>query len=520
MENARFPIGVQNFEKLRMEGDLYVDKTGYIRKLIDAGSIFFLGRPRRFGKSLLLSTLEAFFEGKRELFRELDIDNWDEWDWKVYPVIHIDLSAKDYTREEGLQERINEHLVKYEAKYGVTSTASSIDERFRTLIEKAYAETGERVVVLIDEYDKPILDTMHDDSLKDINRDRLRAFYSSLKSCDKYLKFCFVTGITKFGQLNIFSGFNNLQDISLWDEFAGICGITDEELHYYFNARINECTSKWECTLDEAYKTLKDNYDGYHFSPCLLDVYNPWSVLNAIHQQFINTYWNQTGGGASFLYRMLESGKISLTNLDDVRVNIEDLNGAKVDIDDAIPILYQSGYLTIKSYDPKSLTFTLKYPNSEVERGFIRGLLPAYSGIKASVSSFAVDAFVKDVQDGEVDGLMLRMQAFFEDFPYENSIKTEKQFQNIMYCIMRMMGLQTQLERHSARGSADMTIQTDKYIYIIEFKVDKSPEVALRQIEEKGYAKPFARDSRQLIKVGVEFSLEARNITNWEAKYL
>lgn len=516
MGKVRYPIGVQNFEKLRKSGDLYVDKTGYVRKLVESGGIYFLGRPRRFGKSLLLSTLQAFFEGKRELFKGLEIDSWEDWEWKEHSVIHIDLNAKDYTYKESLTERISEHLAKYEVKYGIEGPESSLDERFRVIIQEAYKTTGLGVVVLIDEYDKPILDTMHDDSLKDLHRNSLRAFYSSLKSCDHYLKFCFLTGVTKFGQLNIFSGLNNIKDISLWDEYAGICGISEVELHTYFNQGVIVCADKWGCSVDDAYMRLKRNYDGYHFSPCLLDIYNPWSVLNAIESGMIDMYWNSTGGGSAYIFRLLEAGKVTLSNLDNARVTLDMLKGTNVEITDAVPLLYQSGYLTIKSYDDSTLTAVLKYPNYEVEQGFVKGLLPAYSGVAASESMFAIYDFVNDVNNGDVDGFMERMQAFFEDFPFENAIKTEKQFQNIMYCIIRMMGLQTQVERHSARGSADMVIKTDRYVYVIEFKVDKSPEDALEQIERKGYASPYAKDPRELIKVGVEFSLEAHNITNWK----
>lgn len=515
----RYPIGVQNFEKLRSDGDLYIDKTDYIEKLIKAGSIFFLGRPRRFGKSLFLSTLEAFFEGKRELFQNLAINNWKDWEWKEYPVIHIDLNGKDYSQKKSLEERVIENLARHEIKYGIINPASSIDERFRTLIEQAYTVTGQRVVILIDEYDKPILDTLHDESLKNMHRDSLRAFYSSIKSSDKYLKFCLLTGVTKFGQLNIFSGLNNLQDISLWDEFAGICGITEQELHKNLETGIKDCAQKWNCSLEEAYKIFKDNYDGYHFSPSLIDVYNPWSVLNAVQQQFIDTYWNQTGGGMSFLYNMLKSERVELIDLDNCTCTPDDLKGIKVDIDDIIPVMYQSGYLTIKDYDPHSREFTLKYPNNEVERGFIQGLLPEFSGESPKRSYMAVKEFIKDIDHGDVDGFLNRLRSFFEDIPYENSIKTERDFQNIMYCVMCMMGLQTKIERHSARGRADMIIQTKDNIYVMEFKVDKSPEIAIKQIEERGYALPFANDPRQLIKVGVEFSLSERNIKDWKIAY-
>lgn len=374
MERQKYPIGIQNFARLREMDNLYVDKTGYIRSLVSRGVIYFLSRPRRFGKSLLLSTLEAFFEGKRELFKDLEIEQWDEWDWDTYPVIHIDLNGKDYTVKESLQEKISTQLSVYEQKYNISAPASGIEDRFAATIEAAYRVTGKRVVVLIDEYDKPILDTLHDDALKDIHRDSLRAFYSILKSSDKYLRFCFITGVTKFGQMNVFSGLNNLQDISIYDEYAGICGITEDELHHYFRPGVEKCAEKWECSSKEAFQLLKHNYDGYHFSPSLLDIYNPWSVLNAIDSRFIGMYWNQTGGGMSFVYRMLEAGRIDLADLDNTEVNLQTIMGAQTDVTNAVPVLFQTGYLTIKSYNPKSMTFILTYPNLEVESGFIGGL--------------------------------------------------------------------------------------------------------------------------------------------------
>lgn len=511
-----YSTGIQSFEKLRRLGAVYVDKTQYIRRLLESGSIFFLGRPRRFGKSLFLSTLHAFFDGKRELFRGLAIDSWEKWDWTQYPVIHIDLNAKDYTYKESLKEKINEQLTSYEVLYNIQKIASSLDERFRDIILTANKATGKNVVVLIDEYDKPILDTMHDDSIKDLHRDTLRAFYSSLKSCDQYLELCFLTGITKFGQLNIFSGLNNLKDISIWDQYAGICGITEEELHTHYDAGVKAWASERGCSPEDIYEKLKTNYDGYHFSPSLLDIYNPWSLLSALEAKMISSYWNSSGGTASFLFRLLQTGRYELTDLDDTVCPVDQLTGTQVDVEDILPLLYQSGYLTIKSFNHDTSEATLKYPNLEVEKGFLEGLLPAYSGTSRRHSYVAVRDFVKDVESGDVDGFLERMQVFFEDFPYENAIKTERQFQNIMYSIMSMMGLEVRLERHTARGSADMVIQTKDYVYVFEFKVDKSPDTALMQIERRGYATPFAKDPRTLFKVGVEFSLKDRNITRWK----
>lgn len=516
MKGVSYSTGIQNFEKLRTKGAIYVDKTQYIRQLLETGSIYFLGRPRRFGKSLFLSTLHAFFEGKRDLFKGLAVDSWDDWDWGEYPVIHFDLNAKDYTYKESLKEKIDAQLHDYEEIYNVSPGDSGLEGRFLNLIKKAYADTDREVVVLIDEYDKPILDTMHDDSIKDMHRDTLRAFYFAIKSADKYLKLCFLTGITKFGQLNIFSGLNNLKDISLWNQYAGICGITEEELHEYYGESVRRWADEWGCTPEKIYCRLKENYDGYHFSPALLDIYNPWSLLNALEAKIIRSYWNATGGNTSFLYRLLQTGRFDLTDFDNTVCYIDELEGEGADTDDILPVLYQSGYLTIRSYDHNSGEVKLKYPNLEVEKGFLEGLLPAYSGTTQRQSAVAVKDFVRDVEAGDVDGFMERMQVFFEEFPYENSIRSERQFQNIMYCITRMMGLEVNLERHSARGSADMVIETDNYIYIFEFKVDKSPEAALRQIEERGYALPFAKDKRAVFKVGVEFSLEHRNILRWK----
>lgn len=512
----KYPIGVQSFEKL-IEGKYhYIDKTAYIRRLVEYGNIYFLGRPRRFGKSLLLSTLHAFFEGKRHLFKGLAIDRWEEWEWESYPVIHIDLNAKNYMLQNSLTERISRQLEEYEKEYRIIPPDSSLDGRLMGIIKTAYESTGRKVVVLIDEYDKPILDTLHDDSLKTMHRDSLRAFYSVLKSSDQYLKFCFLTGITKFGQLNIFSGLNNLHDISLSEDFSGICGITERELHDNFDEGVRACADKWKCDVDEAYATLKKFYDGYHFSAELLDVYNPWSLLYALRERSIGYYWNASGGTASFLYKLIEARKLPLSDLADVRCHLQALQGTRIDASEPIPVLYQTGYLTIKSYNPARQVFQLKYPNYEVEKGFIEGLLPLYTGAGEEYSNFAIDDFVDDVTAGDADGFLRRMKAFFADFPYENSLKTEKDFQSVMYCVAALMGLQVQVERHSALGSADLVIQTKDYVYIIEFKVDKSPDEALAQIESKGYAGPFASDPRTVVRIGVAFSLAMRNISEWK----
>lgn len=518
MQKIRYPIGVQSFEGLIKDGYTYVDKTDYIRRLVEDGKIFFLGRPRRFGKSLFLSTLHAFFEGKRELFKGLAIDSWDEWDWEEYPVIHIDLNAKNYTYKESLQERINAQLIDYEATYDVTAPDTSIDGRFGAIIKKAYEMTGRRVAVLIDEYDKPILDNLHDDTMLEMHRDSLRAFYSVLKSSDQYIRFIFLTGVTKFGQLNVFSGLNNISDISLLNEYSGICGITESELRKYFDSGVRRCAEEWECTVEEAYGQLKHYYDGYHFSGRAVDIYNPWSLLSALRDRELTYYWNATGGTMSMLYNLIRSNRLQLRDLDGERCSIDDLMGKYVNVTDAVPMLYQTGYLTIGSYERDSRLVTLRYPNYEVKRGFLKAMLPEYTGTLERVVGVSIEDMVADVRRGDIDGLLERMQTFFAGFPYENALKTEKDFQTVMYCVMTLLGLRVNVEQHSALGSADMVIQTDSYVCVVEFKVDKTPQDALRQIEEKGYAAPFAKDPRELIKVGVSFSLSDRNITAWDIR--
>lgn len=516
MNDLKYPIGVQNFEKLRTEGYLYVDKTDFIRRLVNNGSYYFLGRPRRFGKSLLLSTLEAFFQGKRHLFTGLAIDADSDWDWQEYPVIHIDLNAKDYTRPDSLEQRIGVQLDSYERKYDVTSLDETLEGRFMAVIQQAYERTGRPVVVLIDEYDKPILDIIHDENAANMHRDTLRAFYSVLKSADRYLKFCFLSGITKFGQLNIFSGLNNLRDISFDDEYSAICGITEDELHSYLYGGVSRCADKWQMTLDETLGLIKTNYDGYHFSPFSADIYNPWSLINCLSERFIREYWNASGGSSSFLHKLITNNRIEISDLNGYLCTADILYGPSVNIASPVAVLYQCGYLTLKSYDMHTRRFTLGYPNQEVANGFLTGMLADYTHTTKEQSVFNIDKFVRDIERGDCDAFLTRINTFFADFPYENILDVEQHFQNVMYCILKLMGMQVNIERHTSNGRIDMTITTDRYVYIIEFKRDGTPGEALKQIEEKGYALPFACDARRVIRAGVVFSTAERRISEWK----
>lgn len=518
MAHLKYPIGVQNFREIITGNWIYVDKTNYIRDLTESGKYYFLGRPRRFGKSLLLSTMHAFFEGDRGLFQGLAIGNWKEWKWEKHPVIHIDLNATDYTRDNSLEERIGIQLRDMELEFGIDPMPDAgIDNRLYNLIVQASVKTGQKAVVLIDEYDKPILDTMHDKSLEDMHRDKLRGFYSVLKSADQYIRMGFLTGITKFGQLNIFSGLNNIQDISLRNEFAGICGISEQELVHYFKAGIEECANKWKVSADTALQWLKDNYDGYHFAEESPDIYNPWSLLNALAAKNIRHYWNASGGTASFIYKIIRSHTVEIQDLNGCKATDDELYGTSVGISSPIALLYQAGYLTIKGSESKwgETLYTLGYPNREVESGFIGGLLDLYSSSAAQRTRMSVYEFVNDLNGGNLERFLNGLKSFMAGINFEIIENRERHFQTVMYCIAALIGLHVNVEEKTSDGSIDMVIRTDRYIYILEFKVDKSPGEALKQIREKGYADKFGSDSRKCVCAGVSFSTHTRKIDDF-----
>lgn len=513
----KYPIGIQNFEKLRNDNLLYIDKTEYIEKLLNMGSYFFLSRPRRFGKSLFLSTLKAYFEGKRELFKGLYLDSCDGLSWEPHAVILIDFNGKKYSESGSAAAMISEQLAEYEQKYDTHPVNSDLDTRFRAIIEAACEKTGKRVVVLIDEYEKPILDTLHLPEISMEHRDKLASLYSVLKSSDEYLEFCFLTGVTQFGNLNIFSGLNNLFDISLVNAYAAICGITEDELLGNFREGIEELAEEESLSFADTVKELKVNYDGYHFARVSPDIYNPFSILTVLAAKSIHPFWYKTGS-PSFLVDIFKRSRVDISDIDGIEVRPESLIGASSSEKDIIAMLYQTGYLTIKSYDREFRLYKLGYPNEEVKGALLSSLLPLYAGDSEEATSQSVKEMVLDLRRGDVDGFLKRLNAIFAGFPYENVIDNEKHFQNVIYIVTTLMGLNAQIERHTSNGRIDMVIQTPKYVYIFEFKRDKSPEEALLQIEEKGYARPFASDPREIVKVGVEFSTKDRCISGWKTE--
>ena len=507
-----YPVGIQNFESLRRDGYFYVDKTAKIYELAKTGRYYFLSRPRRFGKSLLVSTLEAYFQGKKEMFEGLAMQELEK-EWKQYPVIHLDLNAKKFDTEEDLIRLIDRQLLVYESIYGNVPTDVTIDDRFVSLIRNAASKTGERVVILVDEYDKPMLQAIGNDSLQSQYRNTLKAFYGVLKSMDGYIKFALLTGVTKFGKVSVFSDLNNLEDISRNPGYTDICGISEEELLRDFSDDIQELASANGQTFEQACAQLKEDYDGYHFCPDSPGMYNPFSILNTFKSRRYGSYWFETGT-PTYLVELLKKSNYDLEEMSHVETDADVLDSIFTD-DNPIPVIYQSGYLTIKGYDKRFGIYTLGFPNREVEEGFMNFLLPFYANVNRTNSPFEIKKFVTDVESGDIDGFMERLQSFLADCPYELAKNVELHYQNVLFIVFRLAGLYTKVEYHTSRGRIDLVLQTDSNVYVMEFKLDGSAEQAMQQIEEKQYALPFAKDSRKVYSIGVNFSSETRNIDKW-----
>ena len=510
----KLPIGIQTFEGIRKDNYLYVDKTALVWRMANLGKPYFLSRPRRFGKSLLISTFDAYFQGKKELFDGLAIEQL-ETKWEQHPVLHLDLNAKKYETAADLIAMLNQYLEKWEAIYGNEKKDRSPEERFSYVIEQASLKTGKGVVVLVDEYDKPLLQAITRPKLFEDYRQTLKAFYGVLKSADAYLRFVFLTGVTKFSQVSVFSDLNQLNDISLDYSYATLCGITREELKSTFEPEIEVFGHKNHQTPEEVVTAMERNYDGYHFHPNGEGVFNPFSVLNAFFSKEFGNYWFQTGT-PTFLVELLKESDYDLRLLmDGIETAASAFTEYRADRKNPIPLIYQSGYLTIKDYDREFRLYRLGFPNDEVRYGFLNFLLPFYTAVTDEERSFYIGKFVQELRTGNVDAFMHRFEAFFADFPYELNDQTERHYQVIIYLIFKLMGQFTQAEVHSSRGRADAVVRTPKFIYIFEFKLNGTVAQAMEQIEEKGYAFPYTAEDQQVIKVGVEFSAEKRNVERW-----
>ena len=508
-----YPVGIQSFEEIREGGYCYVDKTDLIYQLVKTGKYYFLSRPRRFGKSLLISTLEAYFLGKKELFKGLAMEELEK-DWTTHPILHLDLNTQKYNTPEALNNVLEENLNYWESLYGASESEIGVARRFNGIIRRAAEKTGQKVVVLVDEYDKPMLQAIGNEPLLTDYRNTLKAFYGALKSNDNYLRFALLTGVTKFSKVSVFSDLNNLMDISLSNRFANICGITENELYRNLEEDIRLLAEANGMNETEARQTLKEWYDGYHFAENTEDIYNPFSLLNTLAEMKFGSYWFETGT-PTFLVELLQRSKYDLHRLTEEMATADSLGGIDTMETNPVPILYQSGYLTIKGFDKEFRTYELGFPNKEVEEGFTKFLLPNYASLSSGNPSFEISSFVREVRGGNIDAFMRRLQSFFADTPYELARDLERHYQNVLFIVFKLLGFYTQAEYHTSNGRIDMVVKTDRYIYVMEFKLDGTAEEAILQINEKGYAAPFASDGRTLYKIGVNFSNAIRGIEGW-----
>ena len=510
----KLPIGIQDFIKLREDTNIYVDKTALIYKMVNENSAYFLSRPRRFGKSLLISTLAAYFLGKKEYFKGLAIEELEE-DWIEYPVVRIDLNAKEYTEGKAyLIDMLKTQIINCFNKYELTHTKEDAPSLFAELLEKLHKKTGQRAVVLIDEYDKPLLATLDKPELLEQMKSVLKPFFGVLKSADEHLKFLLLTGVTKFGQVSVFSDLNQLNDISLHPDYATICGLTLNEVCENFAPEIEILASKDGLSHSECLEKIKLWYNGYKFEEDAEGVFNPFSTLKLFHSNKFENHWFQTGT-PTFLVELLKESDFDLRNIDGVELGADAFANYKANADRPLPVLYQSGYLTIKSYDKELRLYTLGYPNFEVKYSLLGFFSENYTSLDEDQSGLNIARFYQDLQKGNVDDFMVRVQAFFGKIPYELNSQNEKHYQMVLYIIFTLLGQYTKAEVRSSFGRADLIVENKDFVYIFEFKLFETAENALLQIEEKGYAIPYLADSRKIVKVGAEFSAATKNVAKW-----
>lgn len=525
----KYPIGIQSFDQIINDGYVYVDKTALVYQLVTEGAVYFLSRPRRFGKSLLVSTLKNYFLGRKELFKGLAIDALEK-DWLEYPVFHIDFNGNDFTRPGTLLQKIDGLVATWEMEYGKTPTMATLGDRFAHVLAQAHKKYNRRAVVLIDEYDKPILDVLDTGLssivdgerrlLEDQHREILKGFYSTFKAADEHLQFVLLTGVTKFSQVSVFSGFNQPADISMDPRYEALCGITTEELYRYFNDPIRTLAAKFGFTEEEMKAFLKQKYDGYHFSESLIDIYNPFSLLNAFAAQRIDDYWFRSGT-PTYLVRLLKHNKENLNELTGKYYDPSQFIDCKADVEMPLPMIYQSGYLTIKGYNMRQNTFLLDFPNNEVKKGFITIVANDYLETKTDTGSWARDV-VNALEAGNTEKFRKLLTSFLADIPYsmrrkEDEREKERYFHYTFYLLMRIISCYTiYTEKQQSEGRVDCIVETPNYIYIFEFKLNGTADEALQQIEEKGYSRPYEADNRSVYRIGVSFSSETGTINDWK----
>lgn len=510
-----YPIGIQTFSEIREGNYLYVDKTEYVYRMTHVSAKYmFLSRPRRFGKSLLTSTLHSYFSGRKDLFHGLAIEKLEK-EWTEYPVLHFDMSTAKHAGKEELISELERKLLAYEEIYGRKEGGIYVNQRLQGLIQRAYEQTGKKVVVLIDEYDAPLLDVVHEQGSLDVLRNIMRNFYSPLKACDPYLRYVFLTGITKFSQLSIFSELNNIKNISMDGPYAGICGITEDEVLTQMKDDLDELAKNLEITPAEVLAKLKENYDGYHFTYPSPDIYNPFSLLNAFADGKFNSYWFGSGT-PTYLIKMLERFEVAPSEIGRNKATAEDFDAPTERMTSIVPLLYQSGYITIKDYDEDLDLYTLDIPNKEVRIGLMRSLLPNYVSSKAPETKTMVAYLSRDIRNGDMDAALHRLQTFLSTIPQCDNTKYKGHYQQMFYIIFSLLGHYVDVEVRTPRGRVDMVLRTATTLYVMELKLDKDAHQAMEQINLKNYPERFALCGLPIVKVAVNFDSERCTIGEWK----
>ena len=517
MENMQrlYPIGIQTFSKIREGNYLYIDKTEYVYRMTHfASNYMFLSRPRRFGKSLLTSTLHSYFSGCKELFKGLAIDKL-ETEWTEYPVLHFDMSTAKHAGKDELISELERKLAAYERIYSRNEEDIYINQRLQGLIERAYKQTGKQVVVLIDEYDAPLLDVVHERENLDVLRNIMRNFYSPLKACDPYLRYVFLTGITKFSQLSIFSELNNIKNISMDKTYAAICGISEEEIRTQMKEDVNWFADGLRITPEEVLAKLKENYDGYHFTYPSPDIYNPFSLMNAFTDREFKSYWFGSGT-PTYLIKMLKKFDVAPSEIGEIHADVTSFDAPTETMTNITPLLYQSGYITIKDYDEELEIYTLDIPNREVRVGLMKSLLPNYTGSSAQEAITTMAYFSRDIRNGDMDTALRRLQTFLSTVPYCDNTKYEGHYQQMLYVIFSLLGYYVDVEVRTPRGRVDMVLRTNTTLYVMELKLDKDASSAMEQINLKDYPERFALCGLPVVKVAVSFDCDRGTISDWK----
>lgn len=510
-----YPIGIQTFSKIREENYLYIDKTEYVYRMThSASSYMFLSRPRRFGKSLLTSTLHSYFSGRKDLFEGLAMEKLEK-EWVEYPVLHFDMSTAKHVDKESLQNLLDFMLTECERMFGINTVGMDANLRLTNLIKRAYEQTGRKVVVLIDEYDAPLLDVVHEQENLGALRNIMRNFYSPLKACDPYLRYVFLTGITKFSQLSIFSELNNIKNISMDKAYAAICGITEDEIRIQMREDVEDMVRRLGMGSEEVLAKLKENYDGYHFTYPSPDIYNPFSLLNAFADGEFNSYWFGSGT-PTYLIKMLDKFDVEPSDIGKKTAMVEDFDAPTETMTNIIPLLYQSGYITIKDYDKELALYTLDIPNKEVRIGLMKSLLPHYISTSTEKTNTMVAYLSRDIRQGDMDGALRRLQTFLSTIPQCDNTKYEGHYQQMLYIIFSLLGYYVDVEVRTPRGRVDIVLRTKTTLYVMELKLDKDAETAMEQINLKNYPERFALCGLPIVKVAVNFDSERCTLGDWK----